>query len=260
MDQADLQRCTLELLSQGGDNRLGRGRHYLSAVIKEAYAGQVAPTGDEIQATFWSLVAQGLAYIDMSQPAPTNWELKLTPAGRAVLTDEQYNPSDPAGYLQKLRAAIPELSPTVEMYLREALIAFTARLYVAASVMLGVASEGAFLALANAFASTLDDKQEKKFRVILDDPRKSYNGKFTEFRKRIEPRKKDLPNEFSDGMDLTLNSVLDLLRANRNDAGHPTGKSFERDDCSISLYVAARLFKKMYGLKKHLETTGPWAA
>ena len=260
MDQVDLQRLTLKLLFRPGDKRLGSGRHYLSQALKNACAGPVAPTREEIQATFWSLVAQGLAYIDMSQPAPTNWELKLTPAGRAVLTDEQYDPNDPAKYLQRLRGAIPELSPTVEMYLQEALAAFTARLYVAASAMLGVASEGAFLELADAFASTLDHEQERKFRAIVDNPRQSYNGKFREFRKRIEPRKSDLPNEFAEGMDLTLNSVLDLLRANRNDAGHPTGKSFERDDCFISLHIAARLLKKMYGLKKHFEANAATAS
>jgi hypothetical protein len=43
--------------------------------------------------------------------------------------------------------------------------------------------------------------------------------------------------------------VLDLLRANRNDAGHPTGIQLEREDCFVNLRIFARLAERMYALK-----------
>ena len=52
-----------------------------------------------------------------------------------------------------------------------------------------------------------------------NDERVPYSRKFREVRKRLESQKQDLPHDLSDGMTLTFDSVLDLLRVNRNDAG-----------------------------------------
>jgi len=207
--------------------------------------------------TVWALVGQSLAYIDLSQPAPENWELRLTPAGLAALRDEEYNPDDPAGYLARLLADLPDLGSIERAYVQEALGAYTARLYIACTVMLGTASEAVCLALMRSFAGTLDSQEKETFRALLDDPRRSYSRKFTEFRKKLEARRSKLPSDHLDGLDLSLNSVLELLRVNRNDAGHPTGKTFDRGDCFVSLRMAARLFRKIFALKNYFETEPP---
>jgi hypothetical protein len=203
----------------------------------------------ELQQAFWSLVAQGLAYIDMSQPAAENWELKLAPAGMAAVRDEDYNPDDASGYLAKLARDVPGLSEVAVMYIREALRCYTARSYLATTVMLGVASEAAMLEMAESLA---DHYPDTTLRSMLDDRRVPYNRKFGEVRKCLESRKLDLPHDLTDGMSLTFDSVLDLLRVNRNDAGHPTGKCFDRDDCYIALRMAIRYLKKIAALTAFL--------
>lgn len=41
-------------------------------------------------------------------------------------------------------------------------------------------------------------------------------------------------------MSLSLDSVLDLLRVARNDAGHPTGRFIDRGEAYINLQMFAR--------------------
>jgi hypothetical protein len=80
--------------------------------------------------------------------------------------------------------------------------------------------------------------------------------KFSEFRKRIEPKKPDLPNEFSDSMALDLDAVADLLRVSRNDAGHPTGHRIDEASAYINLQLFARYIEKMMKLRRWLQNGG----
>lgn len=245
-DHLELQRILLSLLAEPRtDCRLGRGNHYLSEAVRTKFPTQQAPSGAELHQAFWSLVAQGLAYIDMSQSAAENWTLHLTPAGRAAVRDEDYNPDDASGYLAKLAKDVPGLSPVTTMYVREAVRSYAATNYLASTVMLGVASEAAMLEMAARFAQHYKDDA---LQAALNDSRIPYNKKFQEVRKRLDAKRQDLPRDLTDGMSLTFDSVLDLLRVNRNDTGHPTGKHFDRDDCYIALRIAIRYLKKIAAL------------
>ncbi|MBU1937789.1 hypothetical protein KKG05_10360 [bacterium] len=198
----------------------------------------------------WSLIGQGLAYLNYWQPHPQNWSLLLTESGIAAAQDEASNPDNAGEYLEQLSSKVPDASDLVMEFTREALRSFNSRCYLASTVMLGVASEAGFLEMARSFAKWLPSEQEEKFSQIIESPKTNYISKFLEFRKRVEPRKPDIPNELSDNMSLTLDSVLDLLRINRNDIGHPTGKQISRDDAFINLRMFARYLQKLYELKK----------
>jgi hypothetical protein len=65
----------------------------------------------------------------------------------------------------------------------------------------------------------------------------------------VEARRVQLPNTLVDGMALTMDSVLDLLRVYRNDAGHPTGKSVTREDQYTHLQLFIRYLEKLYALR-----------
>lgn len=245
-----LQRVLLEHLGKpGAETRLAQGGFGFQRIANH-HLPDSRP--HEVQEAIWSLVAQGLAYLDTSQIEASNWAVRITAAGRAVLSDEDYNPHDPAGYMDRLRAALPDMSDTVLAYMTEALGAFNNQLYLASTVMLGAASEAAFLEVATAFAGTLTGKVKSNFERVLNG-KTNYVEKFAEFRKRLEPLKATLPEEYGAGMALMLDSVVDLLRVNRNEAGHPTGRMFDRDDCFTALQMAARYLRKLYGLKRHFD-------
>lgn len=252
-----LQSTILRLLAQPGvDKRLGRGHHYFTEVVLKAYPQDKQPAHELIAQTLWSLVGRGLIYIDMWQPAPENWEWLLTDAGTEAAKDEQFNPDDPERYIVRLRLNIPEMSSLVSIYADEAVRCYTHSCYLASAVMLGVASEAAFMEMAEA---SIDWLQPSGITLekILDDPRQPYIKKFEEFRKRIEPRKADLPDELADGMSLTFDAVLDLLRVRRNDAGHPTGKPILRQDQYISLQMFGRYLQRLYQFRKFFLSIRP---
>lgn len=204
----------------------------------------------------WHMVGDGLIYIDIEQPGPGNWELRLTEKGKNVLkSDDDFNPYDPDGYIDRLKGRIPDLDDVVLLYAKESLRSFNSDCYLAASVMLGVASERAFLLLAESFGSWLPKNQSEKFLKIAQDSKQNFLAKFSEFRKRIEPCKPNIPAEYSDNMALMLDSVCDLIRVYRNESGHPTGKIIDRGDAFITLQMFAIYLQKIFGLITFFRTS-----
>jgi hypothetical protein len=252
----ELQTVFLKVLADPRfhDHRLGRGEFHTARAVADRFPSSRSITQQQIMEAMWSLIAQGLAYIDNMQRSREHWELKLTETGLAAARDEQINPDSSGEYLHRLRTMVSDASPTVLTYAEESLRAFSSRCYLASAVMLGVASEAAFLEMALAFGDWLPEAQREKFAKIIEDLRRNYTDKFREFRKRVEPRKPELPGELSDGMSLWLDSVLDLLRIYRNDAGHPTGKQITHDDAFINLQIFAPYLRKLYALRTFFQT------
>jgi len=191
------------------------------------------------------VIGKGFIYINMGQSAPENWEWRLTDAGTAAAKDEQFNPDDPELYMARLHANIPAMSDLVAIYANEAVRCYTHECYLASAVMLGVASEAAFMEMATSSVTWLQTAGQT-LQKVLDNPRQPYVKKFEEFRKRMEPRKADLPEELADGMSLTFDAVLDLLRIRRNASGHPTGKPMLREDQYVSLQMFSRYLQRLY--------------
>jgi hypothetical protein len=90
--------------------------------------------------------------------------------------------------------------------------------------MLGVASEQAFLGMAEAFCAALDGIEGENLGALLDNPRRTYSAELKEVRKRLEPRRNQLPDSLSESLVLDLDAVADLLRVTRSETGHPTGR------------------------------------
>ena len=201
----------------------------------------------------WSLIGQGLAYLDYSQHNVEYWNLLPTDRGQATVSDEDINPDDP-GYVESLCRKVPALSDTVKSYVREALSAYKAGLYRASAVMLGVASEAAILEVASVLGQRIQQDQAKRYLRIVRDPNKSYRAKLEEFWKKLKSNKDSFPVILPDGLDTTISAVCDLLRVYRNEAGHPTGKVVDRNLCFLHLSVFVPYAEKLYELKACLET------
>lgn len=126
--------------------------------------------------------------------------------------------------------------------------AFNARCYLASSVMLGVAAEQVFAALAAAFVEA-DGSRAEQLGKLLANPRSTYFARLQEFPKRLEPRRPELPEDLVDV--LTLDAVGDLLRITRNAAGHPSGQIIDEDTARAHLQMAALYLRKMTALSKY---------
>jgi hypothetical protein len=210
----------------------------------------------EFWEAMWALLGDGLVYIDPAGQGQAgtwdNWEWRLSSVGIQAATGGTWEPRDPERYLERLRVRAPDLDPAAESYVREALRAFNARCYLASSVMLGVAAEQVFGRLARAFVDHVGPEADA-LRRLLEKPGATYYRQFTEFRKRIEPRRGELPEGLADS--LTLDAVADLFRVTRNAAGHPTGATVDEDTAYTHLQMAGRFLAKMTELAKHFEGT-----
>jgi len=203
----------------------------------------------------WQLVGEGLVYVDTAQTdTPQNWAWRLSKRGRRVAEREQdFEPDDPESYLARLRTRLPDLDDDVLTYTTEALRSFGARCYLAASVMLGVASEKAFLLMAEAAVKWLPSKESAALAKVVQNDRNHFLIKFTEFRKRLEPNKPKLPPELADNLGLTLDTVADLLRIYRNESGHPTGRRVDREDARMHLAIFPTYLGKIWSMKDLFE-------
>ena len=244
-----LQSVIIRLLSQRNiDKRLGRGQFCFPEAVERQFTQENKPTNDQITQTLWALLGKGIIYIDISQPAPENWEWCLTNAGEKSASDEQFNPDDPERYLERLKNNVPELSSLVYQYTNEAVNCYYNESYLASAVMLGAASEAVFLELAEASIPWLEGSGDG-LQVILENPRQPYVNKFREFRKRLESRKMHLPTEIADKLSITFDSLLDQYRLVRNEIGHPSGKTITREDQYISLQMFGRYLQTVYKMK-----------
>ena len=163
----------------------------------------------------------------------------ITEYGYKVLSTNEYLPHDPTGYLDNIKSEIPNLDDTVFSYLSESLNCFTRDNLIASIVMLGVASERAFLILCDSFLNAISSQKEKNaFQKILN--LKAIKPKMDWVVKKVEQIKKALP----DNTNIMLSVIFDFIRCQRNDLGHPKEKppKVMREDA----YVYLRLFPNYY--------------
>ena len=244
--QGDIELAFLKVLAGSGDNR--PAQTYLKGRVISVFQERDRPTEYAVMQAFWALVSRGLVYIDMIGQSAENWSAFLTDAGRAALKDEELNPDLPTGYFTRTEELIPELSPVVWRYLTEAVNAYIARCYLASDVMLGVATEAAILDMAPSFARWLPASDGAKLKNILDS-RQHFAKKLEEIQKRMAVHRNALPDELNSGLDAVLNWSIDLIRTNRNDAGHPTRRVGERSDTFIMLTAFPHVARRIYALR-----------
>lgn len=239
-----VRRAVLAHLGGGADSRFGRS--YLVATIRQQ--AQCADT--DVWEALWGLVGDGLVYLETAgQGSGTdNWRWRLSVEGQRVAKGGAWEPRDPDGYLDRIRREIPDLDDLVELYLTEALQSFSGRCYLATSVMLGVAAEQAFLIMAESYAASSMSGASAMAKELAK-PRSNYFALWTEFRKRIEPVRQDLPNGLADA--LTLDAIADLIRLTRNEVGHPTGRQIDEDTARVHLTIAPMYLRKMQLLAAH---------
>jgi hypothetical protein len=235
-------------MGSGADPRFSR--HYAVANVRQ----QTGCSETEVWEALWGLVGEGLIYLDTAgqQSSTDNWRWCLSADGRKVVKGGTWEPRDPEGYLARIRREIPDLDGLVELYLVEALQSFNGRCYLATSVMLGVAAERAFLVMAESYAASTV-AGAPTIAKELAKPRGNYFALWTEFRKRIEPIRPDLPNGLADA--LTLDAIADLIRTTRNEVGHPTGRRIDEDTARVHLTIAPVYLRKMQLLSTYFTGT-----
>jgi hypothetical protein len=201
-----------------------------------------------VQNILWDLIIEGIVRPGSFDGVNNNLPFfHVTEYGRAVLKDGPASPYDPDGYLQRLKTAIGNLDGTILTYLNESSRTFRIGCLLSSTVALGCASEKAFVLLVAAYADSLPEKMQGNF--IKNTEGRTIKRQCDEFQKMLDSElKARLPADLKEGLDIILNGVFSMIRSHRNDAGHPTGRSVDREEAYVNLNVFPSYLKRVYGL------------
>jgi hypothetical protein len=175
----------------------------------------------------------------------------LTAFGRRFVKTGEWPVYDESGYLIRLGKLTKNPDQTVVAYLTESLRSFERGNFVAASVMLGIAAERVFLLLCEATLKSLTDTAEKAtFGKLME--RYQIKPKLDWLHAKFGELQRNGPLGFPDNACLTVTAIYDLLRAQRNDLGHPRENppSAHPENVLVSLQVFPRFFEAAEVIRK----------
>jgi|HubBroStandDraft_5_1064220.scaffolds.fasta_scaffold107012_2 hypothetical protein len=188
-----------------------------------------------VRDVFWDLFRQGFITLGLNDSNPGWPWFRLSHYGQnALLTQSPYRFHDTTSYLNLVKTEIPDISTEALSYLDEAVAAFYADCLLASCVMLGVAAEAEFLRLVDAACAS--QTYGAKFTPIA---KLSFiRQKITKFHDILKPLISKLPKDATEDLETNLSAIQSILRIARNDAGHPTGATLQREQ----VYVFLQLF------------------
>jgi hypothetical protein len=242
----------LEWLSTSGGQTLTliEAHKRFAEWFRQQYPQAPVPPTQEV---LWSLIRKGWAYPFRDPQVINNiLYIRLTEAGKTVAQEGEFNPYHIHDYLTRLETAIPGLSNVVRQYVYESLMSFTNGCYLSSAVMLGVASEAAFLDMCEAFSEWLSGAEGRAFRSKFGATWE-YNKRFRLFldtverhcptEKGVEPK---IDSALYQNMDVWLNGILNIIRMYRNNAGHPTEQHITRAEMRDLLILFSSFARRMY--------------
>ncbi|MDP2305537.1 MAG: hypothetical protein Q8P18_05885 [Pseudomonadota bacterium] len=204
----------------------------------------------------WELMASG--HVRPAQPESSWVFISLTEKGREALGTADANPHQPDAYVAFIRQRVPDIDATTLLYVREALAGFGADTHIACAVMAGVATESALIALTRAAVRWLPDTESGRLQRELEG-KKQASRLLDELRSRLDVRKAILPSSVADHYEISLLGIATVVRLARNDAGHPSGRAYDRADTYRILLMLPDYLEVTFGLARWMNTQAPGA-
>ena len=196
----------------------------------ERQQSQVCFTSNRIQARFvvlagevmWRLIIEGVITPGLNSSNPNLPFFRVTSYGEKVLETEHFGPHDPTNYLDRLKGRCQTVFDEVAFgYLEEALRCYTTNCNIAAVLLLGVTAESVFEKLCGVVSPALKDAKERTEFSRLGDHVKPRHRWLV---KKYEGLPKSVRRSLPESLDVTLSSLYDLIRRQRNELGHPQEK------------------------------------
>lgn len=208
----------------------------------------------------WDLIIEGILrpgdrYQGFALP-----RIHVTEFGKEALKGA-ITPYDPEGYLRHLIEKVPTADEVIVRYVSESAATLRQNCLLSSTVMLGGASEHAFLMLLEAFQAALNPVDQAALAKTLEKMR-SVKLQHEEFMKWYERKLKALlkPDFGSDWLSETesaLDFVLTYFRKNRNAAGHPSDARFSREMSAAHLVMFPTYLRSLYDLIEWLDSHKP---
>lgn len=201
-----------------------------------------------IEDIIWDLIIEGIVRPGLGDGLNNGlpW-YHVSEYGRAVLGNNPPQPYDPDGYLGRVRA-IPNIDDVILAYLEESLKSFRIHCLLSSVITLGCASEKAILLLIDACQNSLVNSIDKANFIKKTDTI-SIKRKHDEFQNILKSKILTvLPYDIKENLDNYLTGLFSIIRAHRNDAGHPSGKVIQREHLYAYLVVFPEYLEKVYSL------------
>jgi hypothetical protein len=197
---------------------------------------------------FWSLFREGIITLGLNDSNREFPFFRITEFGRRMISHQQaYFFHDVSSYEQLVRSEVPAIDDTTVLYLKEAMQAFRAGCILAATVMLGVATEHTFLLLLEKIEQS--SSHSATFSNVTTE--RTILQKVNKFTNILDQQSRSLPADLREDLDTHFAGILSIIRTFRNQSGHPIGKIVDREQAYILLQLFIPYCKKMYQLMAH---------
>jgi hypothetical protein len=194
---------------------------------------------------FWDIFREGIITLGTSDKIRDFPYFRVAQYGTKIIENkDMYFFHDVSSYESVIKDNIPEIDEVTLLYLKEAVQTFYSGCYLASSVMLGVASEHTLLLLFEKFDNKQTPDKKIKGRNISD--------KFSNFKNKlnhnIANKSITVPYDIKESIDDNLEGIMNAIRRFRNDTGHPTGKTINKEQCFINLTLFILYCRTAYQL------------
>lgn len=232
-----------QLVSETGSHSFSHTSSYVELSNKDA---------DLVNEIVWDLIIERVLSIGGDKNNP-NWPfLRLTNYGRSLAgSSETVLIHDVDGMLKYLTDNVPRCDGIILTYLGECLETYRINKTLSSSVMLGCAAEKLVCLLFDAYLNWLTNKQGENSNEVKNlnkEKGRSISRQFEHLTESIKAHKNEIDSPLMEDYDLLVTAIFTIIRKNRNDAGHPTGKQISREELQPIIYVFIRYCIKVYSL------------
>lgn len=188
----------------------------------------------------WQLFIQHVITPGKDPSNPDFPWFRVTNYGEKVLEAERFIPHDPTGYLTEVSQTAQSVVGQASLaYLEESLRCFNSGCHLASVLLLGVAAEAVLLRLCDVAKDSLSDPDERTAFSQLKWVKPKHRWLVSKYETLpMRDRRELLPED----LDMTLSSLYELIRRQRNELGHPQEQppAIDRD----AAYMYLKLFPR----------------
>lgn len=194
---------------------------------------------------FWGLFREGIITLGLNDSNREFPFFRVSRIGKQLLDGKNaYFFHDVSTFTKLIQTEVPNIDSTTLLYLQESMQSFRAGCILAATVMLGVATEHTFLLLID----TIEQNATHASTFASVGQQRAILHKINKFKNILDQQIKNLPSEVREDIDTHFAGVLSIIRNFRNQSGHPTGKIIDREQAYILLQLFIPYCRKMYQL------------
>jgi len=197
---------------------------------------------------FWALFREGTITLGLNDSNREFPFFRVSEFGRRMIANQQaYFFHDVSSYERLVKSEVSAIDETTVLYLKEAMQSFRAGCVLAATVMLGVATEHTFLLLVEQIER--NPSHSAIFANVSNE--RTILQKANKFKNILDQHVRSFPADLREDLDTHFAGILSIIRTFRNQSGHPTGKIMDREQAYVLLQLFIPYCKKMYQLMAH---------